>query len=314
MLDRPVVRAASGRPGRGPAGPAPLLRQLRRLPAGYLVPSLVVLALLGILPLIDLVTMAFSDVGPTNLVGVWEWTGTENLRAVFDDPGFWQAVRATALFTAVLLVIDLTVGFLGALALTTGTRAAKVTIRVMVFVWALPPLVSGSVWKFLLAGDGAVNAVLGAVGLDPVTWLSSPRLALWSVSLVAAWASIPFAVLIIHGGLLDLPQDVIEAARIDGASLWQLVRRVIVPILAPTLTILVVLIVLYGFRSFDFVFVMTEGGPGTATTTLPYLAYRTAFRTYDFGVGSAVALLSMAAVVLLAVPYVRRSRDEEAGT
>ena len=187
----------------------------------------------------------------------------------------------------------------------------RTALRIMVFVWALPPLVSGSVWKFLLAGNGAVNAVLGVVGIDSVDWLSSPQLAIWSVSLVAAWASLPFAILIIHGGMLGVPQDVLEAARIDGAGYVRMSRHVVIPILRPTLMVLTVLVILYAFRSFDFVYVMTLGGPGTATTTLPYLAYDTAFKTYEFGVASGVALISMLVVVILSIPYVLGVRSEE---
>ena len=112
------------------------------------------------------------------------------------------------------------------------------------------------------------------MGVDKVDWLSDPDLALWSVSLVAAWASLPFAVLILRGGLLSIPQEVFEAAAIDGAGPFRLAFRVVLPLLRPTLMVLVILVVLYAFRSFDFVYVMTSGGPGTVTTTLPFLAYQ----------------------------------------
>jgi ABC-type sugar transport system permease subunit len=169
------------------------------------------------------------------------------------------------------------------------------------------------VWKFLLAGNGAINSVLGLVGVEPIDWLSSPDHALMSVSLVAAWASLPFSILVIHGGMLSLPVEVVEAARIDGAGFWRLSRHIVLPILRPTLTVLTVLIILYAFRSFDFVYVMTKGGPGTATTTLPYFAYDTAFKTYQFGVASALALISILVVVVLAVPYMLGLRKEHAG-
>lgn len=285
---------------------------LVRLPWGWLVPAVLVLGALSVWPIVQLGQMAFSDVGPTTLIGPWEYTGLENLREVLGDDLFWESLWATAVFTGVLLVVDLAGGYVGASILSTESRPTTFVLRVMVFVWALPPLVSGSVWKFLLAGNGAVNGVLGLVGVDAVDWLSSPRLALWSVSLVAAWASLPFAILIIHGGMMSLPTEVLEAARIDGAGYWKMSRYVIVPILRPTLTVLTVLVLLYAFRSFDFVYVMTLGGPGTATTTLPYLAYDTAFKTFEFGIASAIALISMLVVFVLSVPYVLGVRQEEA--
>lgn len=262
--------------------------------------------------MVQLARMAVSEVGPTTIIGPWVTTGVDNLREVLGDELFWDSLGYTAFFTGVLLVVDLVIGYVGASILSTQTRATRFALRLMVFVWALPPLVSGSVWKFLLAGNGAINSVLGIAGVDPVDWLSSPRLALLSVSLVAAWASLPFAILIIHGGMLSVPVDVLEAARVDGAGYFRMGWHVIVPILRPTLTVLTVLVILYAFRSFDFVFVMTLGGPGTATTTLPYLAYDTAFKTYQFGIASAIALISMAVVFVLSIPYVLGVKEESA--
>lgn len=277
----------------------------------YLLPAAVILAALSIYPLIELVRMSVSDVGPRNLIGDWPLIGGVNFGEVLADDGFWEAAQATALFTGVILVSNLVLGYYAALVLSRGSWLADFVLSLMVLVWALPPLVSGSVWKFLLSGSGAVNAVLQAVGLPSVNWLSSPQLSMWSVSMVAAWASLPFATLIIRGGFLSVPVDILEAATLDGANVRQINLRVIVPMIRPTLAVLVILSVLYAFRSFDFVYVMTQGGPGTVTTTLPYLAYQTAFKTYSFGLGATVAVLSMVVVVVLAIPYILGVRKEE---
>lgn len=287
-------------------------RAAGRLPWPYLIPAFVVLGALSVFPLIQLARMAVSDVGPTTLVGPWEFTGFDNLSEVWNDRLFREAFRSTVYFTVVLLVVDLFFGYLIAAALSGGSKSSSFALRIMVFVWALPPLVSGSVWKFLLSGDGLVNEVLGAVGIGAQNWLSSPDLALLSVSLVAAWASLPFSILIIHGGMLSLPDEILEAARLDGAGFWKVSWYVIVPMMRPTLTVLTVLIILYAFRSFDFVYVMTLGGPGTETTTLPYLAYDTAFKTFEFGTAAAIAVLSLTVIVIVAIPYVISVRKEEA--
>ncbi len=255
--------------------------------------------------------MALSDVGPATLIGSWEFVGLANIAEVLGSDAFWSAAKATAIFTAVLLVVDLGIGYVAASVLAHPSRLTGAVLSLMVFVWALPPLVSGSVWKFLLAGDGLVNATLNVFGLASVDWLSSPNLALWSVSLVAAWASLPFAILIIRGGLLAIPRDVLEAAALDGAGPIRQAVQIIIPLLRPTLAVLIILIFLYAFRSFDFVYVMTSGGPGTVTTTLPFLAYEEAFRTYSFGIGAAVASVSMLVIALLAVPYAWGVRREE---
>lgn len=309
-----VRQESSVRPGvEGSAQPpTPGRRRRSRVHLGpFLLPAAVVCALLCVYPLVQMARMAVSDVGPANLIGDWAFTGTENVREVLDTPGFWQAAKATGVFTAVLLVVDLTIGYVAAQALARRGRLSSVVLSLMVFVWALPPLVSGSVWKFLLAGDGAINAVLQTLGLGRVDWLSDPSVALWAVSGVAAWASLPFAILIIRGGLLSIPTEVLEAAAIDGAGPVRRAVSVVIPLLRPTLMVLVILVILYAFRSFDFVYVMTSGGPGTVTTTLPYLAYQEAFKTYSFGTGGAIASIAMLAVVVLAIPYVLGVRKEE---
>ena len=298
----------STRPGGSP-------RRRKRLapasPAPYLLPAVLMAAALSVYPLIELVRMAFSAVGPVDLIGDWEFLGWENFREVLSDELFWESARATALLTVGLIASNLILGYLGAMALKRRGRLASGVLALTVFVWALPPLVSGSVWKFMLSGEGVVNSVLGLVGIDPVNWLSSPDLALGSVTFVTAWAALPFAILVIRGGLLGISPEVLEAAAIDGAGAIRTTVSVILPLLRPTFGVLLILTVLHSFRSFDFVFVMTSGGPGTVTNTLPFFAYTTAFTSYDFGIGSTIAALAMLIITVLAVPYVLGVRKEE---
>jgi multiple sugar transport system permease protein len=279
-------------------------------PVGFLVPAVVLLAAFAVYPLVVLVRMAFSDVGPTNIVGVWSWVGGANFRAVLATPELWAALLRTAELCLVLLVSNLVLGFLVASVLSTTGRLTSIVLSVMVFVWALPPIVSGSVWKFLLDDSGGVNDLLGLVGLPSVNWLSSPTLALWTVAGVVAWAALPFSALILRGGLLAVPPDVVEAAAIDGAGYWKTQLLIVLPLLRPTMWILGILTVLYAFKSFDFFYVLTQGGPGTATNTMPVLSYYTAFTNYDMSVGATIAVISMLLVGLLAIPYVRSIRTE----
>lgn len=280
-------------------------------PVSYLAPVVALLVALSAYPLFQLFLMAFSNVGPTNIIGAWQWVGFQNIVMLLHTSAFWSATKTTGQFTIVILSVDLVIGFLGASALSHKGRLTNLVLGVMVFVWALPPLVSGSVWKFLLDDQGAINSILQWVGLPAVNWLSSPHVAAWSVAGVAAWASIPFSILIIRGAMLNVSVEVLEAAAIDGAGYWRTQARIVLPLLAPTIRVLSILLVIYAFRSFDFVFVMTSGGPGTATTTLPYLAYESAFTDNSWSVGAAVAVLSMSVVVVLAIPYVLGVLREE---
>jgi multiple sugar transport system permease protein len=183
-------------------------------PWAYLLAAVVLLALVCVYPLAELVHLAFSAVGPTNLIGSWPWAGLANFRAVLANPELMQAVRVTAELTVMLLVSDLVLGFVVASVLVSQSYSTSAVMSLMVFVWALPPLVSGTVWKFLLSSNGAVNSLLGLLGFQPVDFLASPTLALWSVGLVTCWAALPFATLVLRSGMLAVPRDVIEAAAI----------------------------------------------------------------------------------------------------
>jgi ABC-type sugar transport system permease subunit len=289
-------------------------RPARRVPLGtiawFLVPALLILGGFALYPLIVLVRMSLSDVGPTNIVGTWEFIGLDGFAAVLGDDAIWASIARTLAVALVLLACNLVLGFFVASVLSVRGRITSVVLGVMVFVWALPPIVSGSVWKFILDDSGAVNALLRLVGLPAVSWLSSPSLALWSVAAIIAWANLPFSALILRGGLLAIPSDVLEAAAIDGAGYWRTQWAIVVPLLRPTFGILAILTVLYAFKSFDFFYVTTGGGPGTSTQTLPVLSYTTAFRDFDMGTGATIAVVAMLFVAIFAVPYVRSVRAE----
>lgn len=288
-----------------------------RPPALFLLPAVLVLAAFALYPLVVLVQMSLSDVGPTNIVGEWPFVGPANFAAVLGEPELWWSVLRTLAVALVLLVSNLVIGFVVASVLSAGGsrgrssgRLTQVVLGLMVFVWALPPIVSGSVWKFVLNDSGAINSALALVGLPPVSWLSAPALAIWSVAAVIAWSALPFSALILRGGLLAIPRDVLEAAALDGAGYWRTQFTVVLPLLRPTMGILAILTVLYAFKSFDFFYVLTKGGPGTSTQTLPVQSYNAAFSDYDMSTGATIAVVAMLFVALFAIPYVRSVRAE----
>ncbi|WP_223693953.1 carbohydrate ABC transporter permease [Leifsonia poae] len=278
----------------------------------FLIPGAVYLAVLSIYPLIDLFRTAFADVTAANILGGRPFNGLDNAQAVLDDPAFLGIVVQTLVVVAIVLVVSLGGGFLAALVLRPRTRLSAITLGFMVFVWTLPPVVSGNLWKFLLSSDGAINTTLIALHLidKPLPWLSQGTLALVVLALVNAWTIVPFCALVIRAALLDVPEELLEAAAIDGASGWKANRYIVLPLLRPVLSILSVLVVINAFRSFDLIFVMTAGGPGTATTTLPFLSYQQAFHFYEFGQGAFTALLSLLIVLGLAAVYIRANRKE----
>lgn len=301
-----------GRPREVVAAPRPRRRGTGRLIFGL--PGGVVLLTLSIYPVLLLFRMSVSDVSGGTLNQQWPLIGTGNFEALVAGGELTTAALNTVLFVATVTAIGVVGGLGVAIALRSNRRSGAILLALMVFVWALPPVVNGSVWKFLLADDGLLNTVLRGTGIAPggVPFLFDADLALVSVALVNAWAVIPFNALVFRSALLNVDPEVLEAAAIDGATRRQEIVHILIPSARPTAVILTILTVVYAFRSFDFIYVMTAGGPGTATTTLPYLSYVQAFTEQDYGLGAATAVLSLVIVAALAVIYVRNARKESA--
>lgn len=302
----PASTRSPGKPRRG-RRPGTSARLTFALPAAAL------LAALAVWPLIQLLRMSVHDVRGATLNRDWTFVGLDNYLTLFADPEFGKVVLNTLTFVVAVTILGMVGGFAVAVSLWSNTRGGSILLAIMVFVWALPPVINGSIWKFLLGENGLVNEILTGTGIrtESVGFLYDPALALWSVALVNAWAVIPFNALIFRATLLSVDGSVLEAAEVDGARPWHRTRYILAPHARSAATVLTVLTIVYAFRSFDFIYVMTAGGPGTASTTLPYLAYVQAFATLDYGSGAATALLSLVVVIIFALIYARDVRRNE---
>ncbi|GAB2468128.1 carbohydrate ABC transporter permease [Xylanimonas ulmi] len=300
------------RPGRDRGDVRAQRNSLRR--TVFLVPGIALLGLLGVYPLIQLVWMAFHRVTSATInSGPWEWVGLDNFVQGFQLGETGPAITRTLVVVAIVTVFGMVGGFAAAVALRTSGWWSSALLALMVFVWALPPVVNGSVWKFLLSDNGLVNAIVMALGRStPIPFLYDTNWALLSVAFVGAFAVIPFNALVFRAALLAVDPEIFEAAALDGVNRWGEVRHIMMPSVRPTSLVLLVLTMVYAFRSFDFIFVMTYGGPGTATNTLPFLGFLQAFARFNFGYGAATSVLAVIVVLVLAVIYARSIRKEEA--
>ena len=300
-----------------PADRRPRARRRRRLGwqwdgrGLFLLPALVYLAGLTFFPMYELVRMSFSHVTPEVLYKPWPFAGLDEFGRAISTPDFSAALANTLVYVTVVVASGLIGGLLAALVLWRSTPLTSFVFGVIVFVWAMPPLVNGSVWRFMLDQRGLIDSLLVTVHLPAVLWLVDGKLPLISVALVNAWVAVPFATIVYRAALLDIPQEVLEAAAVDGAVPRQIIQHVVIPLLRPVMVVLGVVTVVYAFRSFDFIYIMTSGGPGTVSTTLPFLAYRQAFQSYQYSIGAATAVLSVAIVLVMAAVYLRQVRAEE---
>jgi len=314
MTARPDVAAPPGPPARAARrGQHSLLRQDRRF--GYLIVAPVVIVLLAIIayPLFYNVWNSFHHVDylAPPLGG---FAGLSNYAKLFTDNQFVPALIHTIGFTVVSVTIETVIGLAIALALSRPFRGRGI-VRAAIFIpWAVPTVVSAELWKTMFdPQQGFVNYILGALHLPlaSTTWLASTWTA-WTAILVAdAWRNIPFMAIVLLAGLQVIPNDIYEAAKIDGASAWQTFWRLTLPLLKPALLVALVFRTLSSFLIFDVVYIMTNGGPGTSTQVLTNLNYQAFLVDFDFGYGGAIAVALMIMALVIAAVYVRVFRVEE---
>lgn len=303
----PLTGRLRGRRGRG-GGPSVRPRTLsrRRALTGVLLslPAVVVLVVLVLVPAIRTVLYSFQDV-PASGRGPTPFVGFDHYERVLTADAFWHSVEVTLIFAFAFVVLSTTIG-LGQAVLLNKTFVGRAFARAaLILPWATPWLVIGIIWKWYLDPDvGALPSLLGPTGLgdSESPFLASPNSALFFAVLSATWRQAALSGLILLAGLQAVPSQLVEAARVDGASSWTVFRNVVMPALRPVMVGVIILNSLYACLQFDVVFVMTGGGPGDATQLISILLYRQLFVFNDFGVGSVVAVfLSLGAVLFAAV-------------
>ena len=226
------------------------------------------------------------------------FVGLANFRFLLEDGRFWSALRTTAYFTLVAVAVELVLGLPVALLLHRGRGVLRAAV---LLPWAIPTAVSARMWAWLFNADYGLLHRL-APGVD---WLGSPRVALHAALLVDVWKTTPFVALILLAGLQSIPEDVFEAANVDGAGRARTFAQVTLPLLKPAILIALLFRSLDAFRVFDAIYVLTEGGPANATETLSIYAYKTLMRSGDFGYGSTLSVATFACVLVIAAAFVR---------
>ena len=299
------------------SAPPPTRRRSRQWAAwGFLAPVVVYLLLFYAYPLYRNIELSLHNYTIRSFIsGSAEFTGLRNYFTVFRDDTFWPAFEHTLVFTIVSLIFQYSIGL--ALAMFFIRRfPLSGTLRALFLVpWLLPLIVSASTWSWMFNSDsGVINSVLSWFGIDPVNWLTSPQWALISVIVANIWIGIPFNLVVLYSGLQNIPEDVYEAAALDGAGAWRTFWSITLPLLRPVTAITLLLGFIYTLKVFDIIWIMTRGGPGDASTTLATWSYRLGFGTLvpKFGPGAAVGNLLIIIAVLFGLVYLLVQRKQEA--
>jgi N,N'-diacetylchitobiose transport system permease protein len=299
-------------------GAAPRARRTS-LPYGLMVPALAALALALGYPLVREVVLAFQDFGLAQQFGrPPEWVGLANFRELVTDPYLWRVALRSLLFCLVNAVLTLLVGVSLALLM----RHMSVGIRLMVqsgllLAWAMPVLAALTVWQWLFDTQyGVVNWLLTHLGGDYEghSWLLEPLSFFFVATVIVVWMSVPFVAFTVYAALTQVPEDLVEAAEIDGAGPWQRLRAVVLPSIRPVLLVVALLQVIWDLRVFTQIFVLQKAGGSTRDTNLlgTYI-YRLGIGGGQFGMAAAVAIFMLVLTVVLTAPYVWAMLRQEEG-
>ena len=234
--------------------------------------------------------------------------GLGNYLAILESEEFWSALWITMLFTALVVALVVTLGMLIALLLNQSFPGRGLVRTLILLPWAIPPVVNGLMWQWIYDSKvGALNGLLVSLGVlkEYRGWLSDPTSALLALVWADVWNLVPLAVILLLAALQRIPSELYDAARVDGGSLLQLFRHITMPWLAQPLLIVLILQTMSAIRAFDVIYVLTAGGPGTATTTLSWKTFLITFDSLDFGMGNAYAYSISLITFVLALIYFR---------
>lgn len=278
-----------------------------------LAPALAMLLALSIIPLVGLFITSFQNVAWVDGRAVRTWAGLDHYRALFGDALFGAGLWNTVLFALGAVTGQMLLGFALALLVSKVSRGRVLYRTIFILPILIPGIVIGAIWKLMLNYDfGLANQMLGLVGLGPFDWLGNGQTALLSVIAVDIWHWTPFCFLLFLAGLESLPQDVYEASKIDGASAWQELLYVTLPLMVPTIVVTFAFRLILAFKVFDEVYLLTKGGPGTATEVISFTLYQRFFTEDKAGYGSAMSVSVIFLVCLLLVVALSARRRSEA--
>ena len=280
----------------------------------FLWPSLLLLSLLMIYPFLEVLRLSFHESNLTRET----WVGLNNYYQLVTDPFFWGVVGNTVAFTLGSVVLHLVIGLGLALLLNAKINQffRSVARGILIVPWLLAPTVAGMIWVLMLAPFGVFNGVLTSMGLTSglsnIAWLGDSSTALASVTAMNVWRAYPFFMVMLLAGLQSVPQQLYEAAQIDGATMMQQFFYITLPELRSVITTIVLLDSIWTFRAFDPVFVMTGGGPSHSSEVLATAIYFDGFQKMKFGYASAEAVIMFVFLFIVSAFYVKRAMNQNA--
>lgn len=276
-------------------------REIARFRWAMLGPGLLVLFIINLIPILDTIYTSLFDYYlpmPRDKVFV----GLSNYINLFKEPRFLQSCLRTLLFMLMVVSAETLLGFAIALALTSNAFGTKALRGVLILPIMLTPIATAFMWRIMYSPTlGILNYFLELLNIPPQKWIYGANQALPSVAVVVAWCKTPFMVMVFYTGLLSVSDDVLEAARIDGANGWNILWRIKLPLIKSVFFVAILFQTIDTAKEFDFTQILTRGGPGSATESLSIFTYLNSFGFLKMGYGSASAIILSAFIFMLAI-------------
>lgn len=281
----------------------------------FVLPAAIYMFLMIIVPIMNNIVMSFQNVDLMNFAkGNKEFVGFAIYKKILSNATFKIALKNTLLFTVWCLLFQFPLGFGMALFFSKKFKTSQFLRGLTVIAWVLPMIAVAGIFKFMFNGDiGIINYFLAKLHIikEPIKWLSYGDSAMAAIIIANIWKGIPFNMILLSSALTTLPNDVFEAANIDGANAIKRFFYITIPLLKPAIISVLTLGFIYTFKVFDLPYVMTGGGPGSATEMLSTLAYRFSFTEYNFSQGSAVANILFVLLMIVGIFYISLVNKEE---
>lgn len=274
-------------------------------------PALLVYSVIMLAPVVT--SLGYTLLSGNPLSG-FTFAGTENITRLFSDPDVRTALWFTLRYAIVVTIGQVALGYLLALLYVFALRKSSTIIRTLVFFpVVLPTVAVALLFQKLLAivpQNGIVNSVITFFGGDAISWFADGGTAFWAIIVMDLWRSMGFYAVLLYSGMLDIPEEIFESARLDGAGAWRLIRNVVLPLSLPVLLSSIIFSINGTLKIFDSILALTNGGPGNSTTPLTLYMFQTAFSYGEYGYGSSIALLLTVICLMVTLVIFRSSRRD----
>lgn len=279
----------------------------------FLTPTLVFLGITALLPLLYSLYLSFFRMKLNLPNQIPQFVGFENYARMLTDQLLHTSTWNTILFAVISVALETVLGLMVAMVICSDKRWARIVTSIFMIPMIMAPVAIGTLWRMMLdSSTGVINYLLSFLGIPSINWLSNPTSAMIAVMLVNVWQLTPWVTVICAAGLKALPSDCLQAGLMDGATSGQIFRHIVIPLIKPVLVVVLMIRFIDAFKVFDTVYVMTNGGPGSATEMLPNYIYKQGLKFFDAGYAAALAIVFVLTMTLCTTLFLRwRKREED---